>query len=142
MDRHLHGTHHRVQDLRDQLFVGEQRRARGLATYFLCRAAHIDVDDLCASLHVVASSLCHAHRIIAGDLHRAGFYFGIVAGAPGGLAGLPQAGIAADHLRYHQAGAQIGAQAAKGQVGDSRHGGQCHPVCQLVWSDVQHAECV
>ncbi len=136
--RHIHRGDHGLQYAPHQRFVRQQGRASRLAAHFLGRAAHIDVDDLGAVGHIVGRRRGHGGRVVAGNLHRARGDFAVVAAAQAGLARIPQAGIAADHFRHHQARPELGAEPAEGEVRDAGHGSQCYAIGQFVGADLQH----
>ena len=50
--RHIHRGDHGLENVRDQPLIAHQRRTGGLVADLLCRATHVDIDDLCAQLDV------------------------------------------------------------------------------------------
>jgi hypothetical protein len=66
---HIDGVDYRVKYLRDQPGVLEQGRAGLPPTDFLCRAAHIDVDDLCTALNAQPGGYRELPGLGAGNLN-------------------------------------------------------------------------
>lgn len=131
-DRDRHGGNHRSKDLGDQALVAHQRRTGGLVADLLGRTTHVDVDDLCAKLNVGTRGIGQHLRVGAGDLNAAWFVFVAMNEPLLGLAALPQAGVAGNHLGNCHARAQPPAQAAKGLIGDAGHGREDQGIGQPV----------
>ncbi len=69
--RHIHRGDHGLENVRDQPLIAHQRRTGGLVADLLCRATHVDIDDLCAQLDVALRRFGEHLRVAASDLHRA-----------------------------------------------------------------------
>ena len=110
------------------LEIAHQRGTGQLARHLARRAAHVDVDDVGAERLGHARALRHPARLAAGKLYDER----LAARRPRPCAArrgvLGDEVLAGDHLGDDQAGAQGVRQAAKGEIGDPRHGREQHGV--------------
>src|SRR5690606_38511442 len=102
--------------------VAQQGGAGGLVAHLLGRAAHVDIDDLGPVVTVPAGGIGHHLGITTGDLHRAGAGFAAVVQTLAGLAAVPQACVAGDHLGDDQPGTKLPAHAAERTIRNAGHG--------------------
>ncbi len=100
----------------------QQRRARHDVADLLCRATHVDVDDLRAALDVVARGFGHHGGSAPAICTTIGSDFAGVVGAAHATSGAPELRIRRDHLRHRIARAESLAQLPERPVGDARHG--------------------
>src|SRR5690606_38077849 len=107
--------------------------------HLLGRAAHVDIDDLGPVVTVPAGGIGHHLGITTGDLHRAGAGFAAVVQTLAGLAAVPQACVAGDHLGDDQPGTKLPAHAAERTIRNAGHGGQDCAAGNLVGSDLDHS---
>ena len=118
------------------VFVPQQSRAGRQIADFLCRAAHIDVDDLRAAIDIVLCRLRHHRRLAARNLHRHRLHLALMIGAAPALRRVPQAWIGCDHLGNCHARAQTLAELAERTVGNSRHRRNNQIILELMWPDL------
>src|SRR6516165_12372879 len=69
--RHIHGSHHGIEDACDERCVAEQRRTARAPTHLLRRASHVQIDDVGTECHVGARGLRQRTRVGTGELHDA-----------------------------------------------------------------------
>ena len=134
--RNLDRRHHRVEDARHQLLVAEERRPGRLIADLLCRATHIDVDDLGATTRVVPGGIRHHGRIRPGDLHRDRRGLAAMVHAAARLLGRAQPGVRGHHLRDREPGTEALAELAEGPIGHACHRRDKKVVPQHVRADV------
>ena len=68
--RHVDCTDNRIKNLSNQALVLQQRGACHDIADLLCRAAHVDVDDLRTMIDVETRSIRHLRRHGTGNLYR------------------------------------------------------------------------
>jgi hypothetical protein len=122
--------------LLDQYDIGQQGRTAELATDFLGRTTHVDINDLCAKADVMAGRLCQFAGFAAYNLHGQRCGFAIKITTPCGFAGMSELRVRGDHFGNHVTGAQFAAKLAERSVGYTCHRSQCNGVRQFVGSDL------
>jgi hypothetical protein len=132
VDRRDRGLH----DAPGQVGFAHQRRAGGLVDHLLDRTTEVDVDQRRAAVGIEPRRLGHDFGLAAGQLHRHGEDLGAALGQLHRLPGLADHGLAGDHLRDHQPGAEALDQAPERQVRDPGHRGQDHRLGDLQGSNL------
>src|SRR3546814_5564396 len=91
--RNVDGFHNCFDDIRGELHVAHQRRARPAVDDLAHRAAHVDVDDRGALVGGELGRLAHFVRGAADELHRHGLFKRMPRGLLDRLAGFAARGL-------------------------------------------------
>jgi hypothetical protein len=138
--RHVDRGDDGVEDSRDKRFVLHQCRAGESPAHLLCRAAHVDVDDLGAPVNAGAGSEGHLLRFGAGNLHGDRFGVEVEVEPVAGLRRLPQAGVSRGHLGGRHAGPEVAAELAERLVRHAGHRCEHERAVEPVRTDFQRRQ--
>jgi hypothetical protein len=132
--RNTHRLHHRLDQSERMIEVAHQRRTRRAVGDVLCRAAHIDVDNIGAGIFGDARAFRHPARFATGQLDdmqsRA-----MILDAPVRVALAVRQRGRCCHFGDHQAGAQARGQASERSIGHAGHRRQKHRIWRRDWAD-------